>query len=215
MNHPYIHVLTWPWKRSLWLNNRENREVAAVNHITLHTTRYISVYVGWLTFDADDFGAYCYMVQIDLYMYMEHVAKLILYYYNFFSISLCSTEPTMKDLISEVAVRIPSSWFEFGIYLNIPHESLKIIEINRRHDNLQCFADVFDKWMKSLSRAPISWATVITVLKSMDEGKLVADLMEKYGAGTNTPGSSTSSSIGDDHDTGGANPSQHKPHTGE
>ena len=34
--HPYI--LTWPWKRLLWLNNRENREVAAVNHMTLHKT---------------------------------------------------------------------------------------------------------------------------------------------------------------------------------
>ena len=34
--HPYI--LTWPWKRLLWLNNRENREVAAVNGMTLHKT---------------------------------------------------------------------------------------------------------------------------------------------------------------------------------
>ena len=32
-------------------NNRENREVAAFNCITLRTSRYISVYVGWSTFD--------------------------------------------------------------------------------------------------------------------------------------------------------------------
>ena len=123
----------------------------------------------------------------------------------------------MTDLISEVAVRIPSKWFEFGVYLNIPYQSLKLIEIKREKDDLLCFADVFDKWMNNLhvSREPISWATVITVLKSMHEERLVAELEVKFGAGTNTPGSSTSSSTGDDHDTGGANPSQHKPHTGE
>ena len=53
--HPYLHG-----HGSAWLNNRENREVAAVNRITLHITRYISVYVGWLTFDAVNFGAYRY-----------------------------------------------------------------------------------------------------------------------------------------------------------
>ena len=34
---------------------KQRREVAVADRITLHTTRYISVYVGWSTFDAVDF----------------------------------------------------------------------------------------------------------------------------------------------------------------
>ena len=37
------YILIWLWKHSLWLSNREDREVAAVNCITPHTTRYNSV----------------------------------------------------------------------------------------------------------------------------------------------------------------------------
>ena len=33
----------------------KQQEVAAVNRITPHTTRYISVYIGWSTFDVVDF----------------------------------------------------------------------------------------------------------------------------------------------------------------
>ena len=36
-------------------NNRESRAIAAVNRITPHTTCYISVYIGWSTFDAVNF----------------------------------------------------------------------------------------------------------------------------------------------------------------
>ena len=81
--HPYI--LEWPWKRLLWLNNRENREVTAVNCITLHTTHYISVYIGWSTFDAVDFGAYRYMHAcfFDNYMY-KHLVLVIFSHGLFF-----------------------------------------------------------------------------------------------------------------------------------
>ena len=121
----------------------------------------------------------------------------------------------MQDLMREVTAKIASEWFMFGIHLGIPYATLRTIQKERRNDNMECFAEVFSIWKHSLSREPISWATVITVLESLHEMTLAHKLRAKYGAGTNTPGSSTSSSTGDDHDTGGANPSLHKPHTGE
>ena len=82
---------------------------------------------------------------------------------------------------------------------------------------LACFTEVLFIWKRRLSREPISWSTVIAVLESpsIAERRMAAELKAKYSADTNTPGFSTSSSTGDDHDTGGANPSLHKPHTGE
>ena len=114
----------------------------------------------------------------------------------------------------EVAAKIASEWLMFGIHLYIPYATLITIQKDRLK-NMECFAEVFSIWKRSLSREPISWATVISVLTSLNQGRLVADLMKKYGADTNTPGSSTSSSTGDDYDAGGANPALHKPHTGE
>ena len=116
--------------------------------------------------------------------------------------------------MNNVAAKIPVKWYKFGVQLNIPTGTLSAVH---KHTDLECFIEVFSIWKRSLSLEPISWATVIAVLESpsINEKRLAADLRAKYGASTNTPGSSTSSSTGDDHDTGGANPSLPKPHLGE
>ena len=119
----------------------------------------------------------------------------------------------MQDLMIEVAAKIPSQWKIFGLALNI--EPIILDTLHEMDSSMECFRRVFSIWKESLSPEPISWATVITVLESLREMMLAHKLRAKYGAGTNTPGSSTSSSTGDDHDAGGANPSLHKPHTGE
>ena len=127
-------------------------------------------------------------------------------------ISLCSTEPSDKDLINNVAAKIPAKWYNFGVQLNIPTGTLNAVHYRRTA--LECFMEVFSIWKRSLSREPISWDTVIAVLESprIDERKLAAGLRAKYGAGTSTPGSSIS---GDYGCTGGANPSLHKFPSGE
>ena len=136
-------------------------------------------------------------------------------YEEFFYISLCSTAPRMIDFLNDVATNITHKWFKFGIHLNIPLNLLRSLEM-RNSDPMLCLAEVFSIWKRGMYEE-FSWATIIAVLQSpaIDESEIAAKLREKYGAGTNTPGSSTSSSTGDDHDTGSANPSLHKPHTGE
>ena len=126
-------------------------------------------------------------------------------------ISLCSTEPSDKDLINNVVAKIPAKWNEFGVQLDIPTGTLNAVH---RHTAQESFIEVFSIWKRSLSREPISWDTVIAVLESpsIDERKLAAGLRAKYGAGTSTPGSSIS---GDYGCTGGANPSLHKFPSGE
>ena len=113
--------------------------------------------------------------------------------------------------MNNVAAKIPAKWNEFGVQLDIPTSTLNAV---RKHTAQECFIEVFSIWKRSLSCEPISWVTVIAVLESpsIDEKKLAADLRAKYGTDTNTPGSSTSSSTGDND---GAKPSLHKLHYGE
>ena len=108
--------------------------------------------------------------------------------------------------MNNVAAKIPAKWNEFGVQLDIPTSTLNAV---RKHTAQECFIEVFSIWKRSLSREPISWATVIAVLESpcIDEKKLAADLRAKYGAATND--SNTSSSTGGNGRTGGA---KHKLH---
>ena len=69
---------SWPWKRLLWLNNRENREVVVVNHITLHTTLYISIFIEWSTFDAVDFWCLLLILVETSHVHVPYLTILLL-----------------------------------------------------------------------------------------------------------------------------------------
>ena len=86
------------------------------------------------------------------------------------------------DLMNDVAAVIPAKWCEFGQQLDIKPGILCGFEQQNNKNCLRCFSDVFDKWMTSLTRTPISWATVIDVLKSaiIDEQKLAKEIIDKH-----------------------------------
>lgn len=92
------------------------------------------------------------------------------------------TEPTKRELLDDVAAVIPAKWYGFGEQLDIKTGILKGFELENRGDCSKCFSDVFDKWMSSKTRTPISWATVINVLKSpsIDEQRLAEDIIKKH-----------------------------------
>ena len=70
------------------------------------------------------------------------------------------------DLMNDVAAVIPAKWYEFGEQLDIKPGILRGFEQQNNKNCSRCFSYVFDEWMNSLTRTPISWATVIDVLKS-------------------------------------------------
>ena len=84
--------------------------------------------------------------------------------------------------MEDVAAAILDKWYAFGEQLDIKPGILRSFEQRNNKDCLRCFSDVFDKWMTGLTRTPISWATVIDVLKSacIDEQKLAKEIIDKH-----------------------------------
>ena len=78
-----------------------------------------------------------------------------------------------------VAAKIPDKWYLFGQQLDIP--ASKLNTFNSESSPEQCFSMVFSTWKHSLSRTPITWATVLAVLKSpsINEQLLAKELSDK------------------------------------
>ena len=78
-----------------------------------------------------------------------------------------------------VAAKIPDKWYLFGQQLDIPANKLNTF--NSESSPEQCFSMVFSTWKHSLSRTPITWATILAVLKSpsINEEFLAKELSDK------------------------------------
>ena len=85
-------------------------------------------------------------------------------------------EPELRDLMNELAARIPHKWREVGIQL-IKEEKLNCFT---SPEPLHNFSSVFTTW-KSETSSPYKWSTLIDVLKSpsVDETRLAEELMNK------------------------------------
>lgn len=81
-----------------------------------------------------------------------------------------------------MAAEIPAKWYEFGEQLDIKPSILDGFKLQNIGDNLKCFSNVIDKWKISQTRTPISWATVVDVLKSpsIGEQKLAKEIIDKH-----------------------------------
>ena len=90
-------------------------------------------------------------------------------------------KPELRDLMNEVAAKIPSKWKQFGIELQLSPDELDGFSLASPRDALQCFSSVFTLWHKKMSREPYSWLTVVGSLRApaVGEHKLALELCNK------------------------------------
>ena len=89
---------------------------------------------------------------------------------------LLTDEPSDGDLMKYVGYKIPASWRQFGVQLEIQPGELDAFE-GTPQDR---FLEVFTTWKRRQSRRPISWSTVIDVLTCIRECRLAEELRSKY-----------------------------------
>ena len=90
-------------------------------------------------------------------------------------------KPELRDLMNEVAAKIPDKWRQFGIELQLTTNELDGFAVASPGNTLQCFSSVFTLWQKRMSREPYSWLTVVESLKApaVGEHKLALELSDK------------------------------------
>ena len=85
-------------------------------------------------------------------------------------------EPELRDLMNEVAAKIPSRWREVGIQLEISNAKLDCFTSSP----ILNFSSVFETW-KNDATSPYKWSTLIDALKtpSVNEMRLAEKLTNK------------------------------------
>ena len=116
----------------------------------------------------------------------EHVTNIIVDYYLFLADNsmIYSQEPEMRHLMSHVAKKTPTKWFEVGIQLEIETSTLKVFEEKFR-DPTRCYSEVFDEWKKEMKQ-PYTWYTMIDALEAVGERTLASDIREWLSGHTRT-----------------------------
>ena len=84
--------------------------------------------------------------------------------------------PVMKDLLSKVARRLPTKWFEIGIQLDLDLPTLEALE-EQTSDHIRLYAKVFDHWKKE-QNVPYTWSSIINALRAIEENKAAEDISE-------------------------------------
>ena len=82
----------------------------------------------------------------------------------------------MADLVTLVARKTPTKWYEVGIQLNIKISTLQAFEQQTR-DPIRLFIYVFDQWKKE-NKIPFTWETIINALENVGENHTVKDVRE-------------------------------------
>ena len=85
-------------------------------------------------------------MHVTLVCVSEHVTNIIVDYCLFLADNsmIYSQEPEMRHLMSHVAKKTPTKWFEVGIQLEIETSTLKVFEEKFR-DHTRCYSEVFDE----------------------------------------------------------------------
>ena len=77
-----------------------------------------------------------------------------------------------------VAPRTPNKWMQIGIQLGLPYNQLEALECQYRGDSQKIFAGIFAYLEKQPVDEPMTWLTVIDVLRAqgIDELALAHEL---------------------------------------
>lgn len=109
---------------------------------------------------------------------------------HFFQYCFCHAyvgkEPLAADFMNQVASNIPAKWRSFATQLYLSDADIEAIESNYTKC-LDRFHEVFKIWKTQLTRSPVTWDTVLCVLRSneLKEVNLAGDL-EQWLTGKST-----------------------------
>ena len=84
-------------------------------------------------------------------------------------------EPTVANLVTQIANEIPTKWFDAGIQLDIKKAQLDQFETQHKLNSVRLWTEVFDQWKREQKR-PYTWETIICVLDSIGENKTAAQI---------------------------------------
>ena len=87
-----------------------------------------------------------------------------------------SRAPTIPKLISLVAKKIPTKWYEIGMQLEIEIPTLEGFE-QQTSGQVRLYSKVFDQWKRE-QKVPFTWETIISTLEEADENSTATDIRE-------------------------------------
>ena len=87
-----------------------------------------------------------------------------------------SQAPTTPNLITHVAYKTSTKWYEMGALLNIKTAVLNTFEAQTNNPVRLCIM-VFEQWEKE-QKVPFTWETIISTLEVVGEKKTAADIRE-------------------------------------
>ena len=82
----------------------------------------------------------------------------------------------MADLMSHVAGKTPTKWYEVGIQLNIEISTLDAFE-EQTSNQMRLYSKVFNQWKKN-TNLPFTWDTIMNALERVGENETVTDIRE-------------------------------------
>ena len=88
----------------------------------------------------------------------------------------------LKDAINELS-SVKIKWFEIGIQLGIDLSELRCFQMSQTVPNpLLLLSDVLSYWIDEHTDVPVSWESLVTVLRSasVDENVLAGKIHTKY-----------------------------------
>ena len=91
-----------------------------------------------------------------------------------------TSEPTIPELLNEVAGPAPDKWRVIGIGLGIDISILNSIEQQYNRNPNECYVAMFDKWLKTTEKP--MWETILKVLEtpSVDRYNLAMTIRKNH-----------------------------------
>ena len=87
-----------------------------------------------------------------------------------------SQAPKIPKLMSLVAKKIPTKWYDIGMQLEIDVPTLEAFE-QQTSDQKRLYSKVFDQWKRE-QKVPFTWETIIDTLEEADENSTAAGIRE-------------------------------------
>ena len=88
--------------------------------------------------------------------------------------------PEQRVFHTEVAMKIPSCWFEFGVQVGIRIAKLKDLEQTHNRNQGKCFLFVFDLWEAlDPDEVPFTWNSVIQILRKLEQNKVAKTIAKQ------------------------------------
>ena len=84
--------------------------------------------------------------------------------------------PTIALLMTHVAHKIPTMWYEVGIQLSITIPTLDAFE-EQTNKQTRLYTKVFEQWRRE-GKVPYTWSTIIKALEDVGEIGIATELRE-------------------------------------